>query len=69
VLISAEKKLENDKLEVQFDTYMKAMDSIPPKYETCQNCEKKFDATWNDYERCNWHPGEYIHCLKTFGSD
>ncbi len=69
VLISAERKLENDRLEVQLNTYMNAINSIPPKYEKCQNCEKEFDATWNDYESCNWHPGEYIHCLKTFGSD
>jgi len=45
LLISAVRKLENDGLEVQFNTYMKAMNSIAPKYEQCQNCKKKFDGT------------------------
>lgn len=56
-LISAERKLEKDRLEFAFCESMRAIESIPARYEKCQNCKEDFDVNWNDYESCTWHPG------------
>lgn len=57
-LINAEKKLEKDRWEMEFEASMRVLNSLPRRNEKCQHCKEIFDATWNDYESCTWHPGK-----------